>query len=367
MPVAFLHLEIPPEEVDVNVHPTKVEVRFRDGQRIYSQLLSTVRQTFLASDLHSRLQAPSRPPAAGRRPSRRDGARRRPFALAEAPADRQDGRLVVLAEHAAPASSRSRRPATRAARPSRTGRAAAATSRRRRAGRSTFDEFAAAAGALADPPATPPAEPVAATPRRPRPRSPDAGDVPLKAIQVHDSYLIAETDDGMMVIDQHALHERILYEELTVAGRAGGRRVAAAARPRAGRPDRGRGGRGPRAARGPGAARAGGRAVRRRHGAGRERPGDAPRASPPTGSSATWPTTSGRSPLPPTRDALLADLLHMVACKAAVKAGQRLTPEEIAALLERRHLVADSHHCPHGRPTALVFTKSELERQFGRI
>ena len=72
-------------------------------------------------------------------------------------------------------------------------------------------------------------------------------------------------------------------------------------------------------------------------------------------------------PLPPTRDALLADLLHMVACKAAVKAGQRLTAPEIAALLERRHLVADSHHCPHGRPTALVFTKADLERQFGRI
>lgn len=57
----------------------------------------------------------------------------------------------------------------------------------------------------------------------------------------------------------------------------------------------------------------------------------------------------------------------MIACKAAVKAGQHLTPEEIAALLDRRHLVSDSHHCPHGRPTALVFTKSELERQFGRI
>jgi DNA mismatch repair protein MutL len=72
-------------------------------------------------------------------------------------------------------------------------------------------------------------------------------------------------------------------------------------------------------------------------------------------------------PIPPSRDAMLADLLHMIACKAAVKAGQRLSPEEVAALLERRHLVADSHHCPHGRPTALVFTKSELERQFGRI
>ena len=62
----------------------------------------------------------------------------------------------------------------------------------------------------------------------------------------------------------------------------------------------------------------------------------------------------------------MADLLHMVACKAAVKAGDKLSPDEIQALLDRRHLVADSHHCPHGRPTALVFTKAELEKQFGR-
>ena len=62
-PVAFLHLEIPPEEVDVNVHPTKIEVRFRDPQRVYSHLLSTLRQTFLASDLHTRLQAAQDQPA----------------------------------------------------------------------------------------------------------------------------------------------------------------------------------------------------------------------------------------------------------------------------------------------------------------
>src|SRR6185312_17128704 len=63
LPVAFLHLDIPPEEVDINVHPTKVEVRFRDSNRVYSHLLATLRQTFLKSDLHARLHAAHEPEA----------------------------------------------------------------------------------------------------------------------------------------------------------------------------------------------------------------------------------------------------------------------------------------------------------------
>jgi DNA mismatch repair protein MutL len=63
---------------------------------------------------------------------------------------------------------------------------------------------------------------------------------------------------------------------------------------------------------------------------------------------------------------LLDELLQMVSCKAAVKAGDRLTHEEVQALLEQRHLFQDTHHCPHGRPTALVFTREELDRRFKR-
>jgi DNA mismatch repair protein MutL len=68
----------------------------------------------------------------------------------------------------------------------------------------------------------------------------------------------------------------------------------------------------------------------------------------------------------PTRRDLLDSLLHMISCKAAIKAGQRLTPEEIQSLVSQHHLAQDSHHCPHGRPTALVFSKSELDKQFKR-
>ena len=68
----------------------------------------------------------------------------------------------------------------------------------------------------------------------------------------------------------------------------------------------------------------------------------------------------------PERRDLLDEMLHMIACKAAIKAGDRLAPDEITALLEQRHLWRDTHHCPHGRPTALVFTREELDRQFKR-
>ena len=69
----------------------------------------------------------------------------------------------------------------------------------------------------------------------------------------------------------------------------------------------------------------------------------------------------------PDRQELLNDLLSLMACHAAVRAGDRLTPEEIAALVAQRSLADDTHHCPHGRPPALLFTTHELERQFRRI
>jgi DNA mismatch repair protein MutL len=68
----------------------------------------------------------------------------------------------------------------------------------------------------------------------------------------------------------------------------------------------------------------------------------------------------------PDRRDVLDSLLHMISCKAAIKAGDRLNGEEISALLAQRHLAQDTHHCPHGRPTSLLFSRSELDRQFKR-
>ena len=56
-PIAFLAMRMPPELVDVNVHPTKLEVRFQDSGRLYSQLLGTLRGKFLTTDLNTRIHA----------------------------------------------------------------------------------------------------------------------------------------------------------------------------------------------------------------------------------------------------------------------------------------------------------------------
>jgi DNA mismatch repair protein MutL len=64
---------------------------------------------------------------------------------------------------------------------------------------------------------------------------------------------------------------------------------------------------------------------------------------------------------------VLDDIMNMMACKAAVKAGDRLTATEISALLEKRDYYHDTHHCPHGRPTALFFSREQLDKMFKRI
>jgi DNA mismatch repair protein MutL len=65
-------------------------------------------------------------------------------------------------------------------------------------------------------------------------------------------------------------------------------------------------------------------------------------------------------------ESALHRVLDMMACKAAVKAGDRLSPAEIEALLDLRERIERGTACPHGRPTALRISMRDLERSFGR-
>jgi DNA mismatch repair protein MutL len=63
---------------------------------------------------------------------------------------------------------------------------------------------------------------------------------------------------------------------------------------------------------------------------------------------------------------LMEDVLNMAACKAAIKAGQRLNDNEIEQLLADREKLEQAGRCPHGRPTMIKFSRAELEKQFKR-
>jgi DNA mismatch repair protein MutL len=65
-------------------------------------------------------------------------------------------------------------------------------------------------------------------------------------------------------------------------------------------------------------------------------------------------------------EAALHEVVDMMACKAAVKAGDSLTAPEIRSLLAMRESIERSTACPHGRPTSIRIARGELERRFGR-
>ena len=186
------------------------------------------------------------------------------------------------------------------------------------------------------------------------------------AIQLHNSYLVAQSDDGMIIIDQHALHERIMYEELLTRVTRGPARVAADADPH------------------PGPRRA---PVRWRC----WKPSDRCSKNWALRSACLAPKTVAVQAFPSFLEKLdpgdfvrellergeaelldlhgeelLHEILDMMSCKAAVKAGDPLTSAEIEALLARRDLVDRASNCPHGRPTTLRLSLRDLDKQFKR-
>src|SRR5205814_10620391 len=191
------------------------------------------------------------------------------------------------------------------------------------------------------------------------------GEGEMPAIQLHNSYLVAESDDGLIIIDQHALHERIMFEELIaritrgplesqrllipVTVPASGRQMAMIDQIQ------------------PLLARLG---------------IEIAPFGPDTVAVQSFPSflekldpaefvrelleKGEQELLDLHEEELLHEILDMMACKAAVKAGDPLTAAEIAALLARRELVERASNCPHGRPTTLRLSLKDLEKQFKR-
>ncbi|HRE99265.1 MAG TPA: DNA mismatch repair endonuclease MutL [Pirellulaceae bacterium] len=417
-PIAFLQLDMPVEAVDVNVHPAKLEVRFQDGGRIYSHLLAAIRNRFLSTDLTARArlgkpqdETPRQelPTASETAPVARlsqeddDAWRRAPSPALPFPIERaaplppfragSGDAFRVGGETERPLVGRATAPDFGSATPRSpfdflpdlprvVARPSSELSESRSYGTPSVDESMservdAGAAAIERSPADSPDRSLdsesipGADGRRDRidseHRAPSpAGLRRASAVQIHHRYVVSECDEGLLVIDQHALHERILYEQFRERVLAGALETqvllvpipvtlppteAAAV-----------------VAQAETLARIGlqvepfgGNAVLLR-----SYPAMMAGSDPEEVLRIAVDHLVGDGHAPERRD-LVDELLHMMSCKAAVKAGDPLSPEELEALIEHRDLCQDAHHCPHGRPTALVFSRDELDRRFKRI
>ena len=66
------------------------------------------------------------------------------------------------------------------------------------------------------------------------------------------------------------------------------------------------------------------------------------------------------------KDSVRDEILHTVACKAAIKAGWQSSEKELLVLVEQVMKRDDLKHCPHGRPICITLSKKQLEKQFKR-
>ena len=370
LPICFLQMQIDPKTVDVNVHPTKVEVRFEDSGAIYSRLLHTIRHRFLTSNLVAKapqtadqnrtgnLQQDaslvSRTPEAESNTSLMDWARSQqtvptfqPFPNAGFAPDAYRNGNPFPGNRPFPS------------------------------GPTPGGEFPGG-GFPGSSPASPLNSPQATDSLENR--SPETtpaslpidsphewvGSTPAVGFQIHNRYLITQDEAGMVIIDQHALHERILFEQIKtkVLSRSLDRqRMLMPATVQLTSSEA--------------AMAIESKAMLAEIGFEIESfGGDTVLLS-------AYPSIlSKRAPEEMLRTVLealmsggkkvnaqdvLDELMNMMACKAAIKAGDRLSDPEISALLEQRHLYHDTHHCPHGRPTALFFSKEQLDKMFKRI
>jgi DNA mismatch repair protein MutL len=316
LPPGVVYLNIDPAAVDVNVHPRKEEVRFVNPRQIYAVVLHVLRDGLARARAVRDVVAgaPAAPPAPGAEP--------RPWRPPEsAPLG---PRTFALAPSPLPAVQLP-----------------------------VFPPGGPAVGPAALPGLSQPGG---------APLRPGSFAALVPAGQVFLTYLICEGEDRVVLIDQHAAHERVVYEDLRTALRTGSLPSQALLEPL------------------PAPLRADLLAVVEEERDALSLLGfDVEPFGPDRALLRAHPAALRGDPVEALRETL-AVLAHgrggeraiverglaTVACHSAIRAGKRVSDAEVHALLARMDQVDFGDHCPHGRPAWTVLTRAELERMFGR-
>ena len=340
-PLAVVFLEIDPRAVDVNVHPAKAEVRFHQPSHVHGLVLAAVRQRLLASDLT--------PSAALERSAFTLSADSSQPSLLDPGHGRAEG---------APSG------------PITTASEFVDYFRRMDPAQKGFVYQQVREAIARDDPQAMHDQDTA------EPAGPGAQASPLqrlKILQVHESYVVTQDDEGLLIVDQHALHERVMFEELRRRVLGEGRKLESQ---RLLMP-------------------ATFEANARRQALLKDLEGLLARIG--VEAEPIGPSTVGihafasflfdrhvdpaefvtelldkaeegelEASGATAEESALHKVLDMMACKAAVKAGDRMGEDELAALLAKRQEIERSSNCPHGRPTTLRLSLRDLEKQFGR-
>jgi DNA mismatch repair protein MutL len=313
-PVVFLFIQMPYEDYDVNVHPTKNEVRFYNSNFVHSQILGVLREKLLGTNLEISAKMPT------------DSQRQKVMPQS---AIRQDQRIVdAMAEF---------------------------FKKHRPTQRQEHMRFQPGSAGIKS----------QTSPRVPtQDISPDV-EYEKKFIQIHDSFIVAQTDEGFVLIDQHALHERIIYEDLCRRIRNNKLQSQRLLMPESFEMTDAQAN------------------ILKKNAELIEKLGiELVPFAPRTMAIQSFPIILAKAePLDFIQDlidllenrnagldadSLLDEVLNMAACKAAIKAGQKLTAGEIEQLLADKATVDCSSRCPHGRPTTIEFSIKDLEKQFKR-
>ena len=332
-PTAMLMLEMDPSAVDVNVHPAKAEVRFRDSSLVHSVVLRAIRESLRAADLTPSFDAvrstsPAHPQAVLPSSPNLSPARFRDYFTRDVPA-MTSGSLSYEALRNALEKPKTEPPAPAGG---------------------------PAAGGQSDTADHPPDPNQLSTPTP-----------ATRVLQIHNAYLVTQDEQGVVIIDQHALHERAMFEFLLARLGRGDLESQRLLTPAVLDASPAQIERLPSLA-----------PLFKRLGVEAEPIGPASIA---VHCFPTFLFDKGVEPGPfihellekaesddfnPTDEQTLHEVLDMMSCKAAIKAGDKMSDDELDALVAIREQIERSSSCPHGRPTSVRLSIKQLEKLFHR-